>query len=218
MKTKLIVSAVLASIVAIAGCNREAEAPVVGADANAVVTPNEAASQAPEAMPDTMSSSQARIEGGPMPAAPVTGHTLVESGSAGPNGGTFLADSAGRAVYMLEGDRDGSKCTGGCLQAWPPLLVTETQPTSGANLDPALVGSIKRPDGSMQVTYNSHPLYHYAADGGRGMTQGHDVKDQTGHWYLLTTRGEPYKGDGAAAAGGTAQPAGGAAPTTGGMR
>lgn len=219
MKTKLIVAGVLASLVAVAGCNREAEAPDAGN--NTAATPNEAGSQAAEPMPDTMSSAQARIEGGPMPAAPATGHTLVESQVAGPGGGSYLVDSAGRAVYMLEGDRDGSKCTGACLQAWPPLLVTTSQPTAGANLEPSMVGSIQRPDGSMQVTYNGHPLYHYAADGGRGMTQGHDVRDQTGQWYLLTARGERYSGAAGAGASGAApgtQPTGGAPkPTTGGM-
>lgn len=221
MKTKLIVAAVLASLVAVSGCNREAEAPDAGtAGAGAVTTPNEAGSQAPEAMPETIASGQARIEGGPMPAAPMTGHTLMESQVPGPKGGSYLVDSSGRAVYMLEGDRDGSKCTGACLQAWPPLLVGETQPTAGPNLEPSMVASIQRPDGSMQVTYNNHPLYHYAADGGRGMTQGHDVRDQTGHWYLLTARGEQYTGGAGGNAAGAArnqQPAAGTQPTTGGM-
>lgn len=206
MKTKLIVSAVLASLVAVAGCNRDTEEPLAAnAGPDVVTTPSEAATQAPAPMPDTIASAEARIEGGPMPAAPVTGHTLVESQVPGPNGGSYLVDSAGRAVYMLEGDRDGSKCTGSCLQAWPPLLVTESRPTAGPNLEPSMVGTVQRPDGSMQVTYNNHPLYHYAADSGRGMTTGHDVKDQSGHWYLLNARGGEYSGNGQAAT-----PAGGA--------
>lgn len=215
MKTKLIVSAVLASLVAVAGCNRDTEEPMAtNAGPDVATTPNEAASQAPAPMPETVASGQARIEGGPMPAAPVTGHTLVESQAPGPNGGSYLADSAGSAVYMLEGDRDGSKCTGNCLRVWPPLLVGETRPTAGPNLDPSMVGSVKRPDGSMQVTYNNHPLYHYAADAGRGMTSGHNVKDQTGQWYLLTARGERYTGSGQADAAPAQAPGGG----TGGAR
>lgn len=200
MRMKLMMSAVLASLVAVAGCNRDTEvAATTNVGPDVVTTPNEAASQAPAPMPDTIAGAEARIDGGPMPAAPVTGHTLVESQVPGPGGSSYLVDGAGRAVYMLEGDRDGSKCTGSCLQAWPPLLVTDTRPTAGANLEPSLVGTVQRPDGSMQVTYNGHPLYHYAADAGRGMTTGHAVRDQSGSWYLLDARGAQHSGNGQAA-------------------
>lgn len=201
MKTKLLALGVTASLLVAAGCNRDvAEPTLANPDPEVVTTPNEAASQAPEAMPQTMPATPATTTPGTgMPTAAVTGHTLVESETPGPNGGTYLADSAGQAVYMLEGDRDGSKCTGACLTVWPPLLVGDTQPTAGPNLEPSMVGSVKRPDGSMQVTYNNHPLYHYAADAGRGRTSGHNVRDQTGHWYLLTARGEQYTGAGTAA-------------------
>lgn len=201
MKTKLIVSTVLASLVLVAGCERDGEVPVAAdADNAAVVTPNEAASQAPEAMPETMPSGLARIEGDPAGAPTVVGHTLVESQIPGPDGGAYVVDSSGRAVYIVEGDRDGSMCTGPCVQAWPPLLVGETQPAVGPNLVPSMLGSVQRPDGSMQVTYNGHPLYHYAAGGGRGQTLGHNVRDQFGHWYLITARGEKYTGTGGASA------------------
>ncbi|MFC0677628.1 hypothetical protein ACFFGH_07200 [Lysobacter korlensis] len=211
MKTKLLALGVTASLLMAAGCNRDAaDAEVASAGPTVVTTPNEAASQAPEAMPQTMAQTPANTTAGTgMPDAPATGNTLVISATPGPNGGTYLADSAGQAVYTLEGDRDGSKCTGACLSVWPPLLVGETQPTAGPNIDPSKVASIKRPDGSMQVTFNNRPLYRYAADQGQGRTSGHDVKDQTGHWYLLTAQGEKYSGDAAAKAGAPAAGQGG---------
>lgn len=192
MSMKLIAGAVLASLAALAGCNRDTEEPFAGGNVgpDVVTTPNETASQAAEPMPETLSSGQARIEGGPMPAAPAVGLTLVESTIPGPGGSAYLADTEGRAVYVLDGDRDGSACTGACLQSWPPVLVTDVQPAAGPNLDASMLASIKRADGSMQVTYNGRPLYRYAADSGR-VTTGHMVKDGAGQWTLITARGEP---------------------------
>jgi predicted lipoprotein with Yx(FWY)xxD motif len=192
MKTKLIALGVMASLLATAGCNQDvAEPTAVNPDPEVSTTPNEAASQAREAMPDTMPATPATTTPGTgVPGTPATGATLMASASPAPGGGSYVADSAGSALYMLEGDRDGSKCTGPCLQAWPPLLVGETQPTAGDGLQAGMVASIQRPDGSMQVTYNHRPLHRYAADSGVGRTAGHGVRDQWGEWHLLTPAGE----------------------------
>ncbi|HEU4813348.1 MAG TPA: hypothetical protein VFS99_03880 [Xanthomonadaceae bacterium] len=110
------------------------------------------------------------------------------------DGGTYLTDSAGNAVYMLEGDPEGDACVGDCLETWPPVLVTDVQPSVdvGVDLDPALVGTMQRPDGTMQVTYNGFPLYRYAADTGANRIAGHGIDDQWGEWYLLTPTGEEF--------------------------
>ena len=113
--------------------------------------------------------------------------------------GAYLADNQGRAVYMLEGDTDGSKCTAACLEAWPPLRAragttgmtgpTGTMATEGKpRMD--LVGTVQRADGTSQVSYNGHPLYHYAKDTGAGTITGQGVDDQWGEWYLVTPDGE----------------------------
>lgn len=109
-------------------------------------------------------------------------------------GGSYIADSAGNSVYMLEDETDGTVCVGDCLDAWPPVLVTDMQPTvaTGVDLDPALLGTIERADGTMQVTYNGHPLYRYAADTGTNRTAGHGIEDQWGHWYLVTPTGMEF--------------------------
>lgn len=196
MKTKLLALGVAATLLATAGCNRDvAEPSAVDPDPEVVTTPGEASSQAPEPMPETMPAAPATTTPGTgIPGTPATGPTLMESQAMAPGGGTYVTDSAGNALYMLEGNRDGTKCTGACLEAWPPLLVGDAQPTAGPSLEASMVASMKRPDGAMQVTYNNHPLHRYAADTGRGRTAGHDVHDQWGGWYLLTPRGEKHAG------------------------
>lgn len=103
--------------------------------------------------------------------------------------GDYVADNRRRAVYSLEGDSDGSKCTDACLRQWAPLFPPTTEPTVSGNLAPALIGTIDRADGSRQITYNGHPLYHYAGDTRTGSTAGHNVEDEWGRWALLTPQG-----------------------------
>lgn len=111
---------------------------------------------------------------------------VATAGAAAP----YLANSAGSALYFVEGDTDGSKCTGPCTEAWPPFLVGEVAPVATAQLQPGMLGTITRADGSVQVSYNQHPLYRYAADAGAGRTAGDDVEDKWGHWHLIGPDGE----------------------------
>lgn len=119
---------------------------------------------------------------------------VASSGSLGP----YLADSEGHPVYFLEGDSDGTACTGECLEAWPPVLSGAVVPESGGQVQADLIGTIERADDSIQVTYNGHPLYYYAEDATAAAPTGHDVQDQWGEWYLLTPAGEELQGEQAA--------------------
>lgn len=187
---------VLALTIALAACNQDqAGDPAVDAAPEPTTTASEAATQAPEPMPQTQPSSTTATPGAAGQAS------VVASQTAGPGGGTYITDSAGTAVYMLEGNTGGTKCTGACLEAWPPLLAADAQPVAGAGLQAGRLSTIRRPDGSTQLTYNGHPLHHYAADSGAGRTSGHGVKDQWGTWYLLSPQGEPV-----AASAGAARP------------
>src|SRR5690606_30967952 len=113
---------------------------------------------------------------------------------AGEGAAAYLTNSAGSALYYVEGDRDGSGCTGECVSAWPPLLVGDAMPGASAGLQAGMIGTVTRPDGQRQVTYNGHPLYRYAADTGLGEAAGSEVRDQWGRWRLIGPDGEAVAG------------------------
>ena len=101
-------------------------------------------------------------------------------------GATVLTDSAGLTLYRLSGERAGSFiCTSAaCLQAWHPVKA----PKSGAiGAGVSSLGAVKRPDGSMQVTYQGMPLYTFAQDR-PGQANGEGFKD-VGTWNAVTVAG-----------------------------
>lgn len=102
--------------------------------------------------------------------------------------GEHLVDAEGYALYLFTNDTEGmSVCYDTCAENWPPLLVEEGEPMVGEGLDEALVGTIERDDGTMQVTYNGHPLYTFVQDEEPGMANGQGVNDV---WYLVNPEGE----------------------------
>jgi predicted lipoprotein with Yx(FWY)xxD motif len=102
----------------------------------------------------------------------------------------YVANSAGTALYSVEGDTDGSKCSGDCTLAWPPFLVGDAAPSASPGLQAGMIGMVQRADGGTQVTYNGHPLYRYGADTGAGRTAGQGVSDQWGEWALIGPQGD----------------------------
>jgi predicted lipoprotein with Yx(FWY)xxD motif len=100
--------------------------------------------------------------------------------------GAILVDSEGMTLYLFENDTDGvSTCSGGCADTWPALVADGT-PTAGDGVDAGLLGTAARDDGSMQVTYNGHPLYHFAPDEAPGDTNGQEIGDV---WYVVDAGG-----------------------------
>ncbi len=80
--------------------------------------------------------------------------------------GSVLVDSKGFTLYYLKTDAGGnSTCMGKCAAAWPPLLLPAgaSSPTGGAGVTGQL-GTIRRPDGTTQVTYDGWPLYGFVKD------------------------------------------------------
>jgi predicted lipoprotein with Yx(FWY)xxD motif len=59
-----------------------------------------------------------------------------------------------------------SSCYGACEAYWPPLL-TKGKPHAGTGVRASLLGTTKRKDGKLEVTYNHHPLYYFVGDGSR---------------------------------------------------
>ncbi|NQW21961.1 MAG: DNRLRE domain-containing protein [SAR202 cluster bacterium] len=104
--------------------------------------------------------------------------------------GSHLVDSDGMTLYLYTKDeRNVSNCSGGCADAWPPLLV-DGDPVAGEGLDAERLLAIKRADGSSQVTYNGKPLYYYAADAKPGDVVGQDKGDV---WFLVSPDGGPIR-------------------------
>ena len=98
--------------------------------------------------------------------------------------GSVLATSAGQTVYWFSKDVRGSgksACAGSCLAAWPVVAGTPAA-AAGVRLAGTL-GTITRPGGVVQATYNGYPLYTYAMDLTAGQTLGNDA---AGMWHVIT--------------------------------
>ena len=103
--------------------------------------------------------------------------------------GMALVDEEGKALDLWEADKNGtSTCSGPCAAAWPPVT-TSGAPLAGSGVDKALLGTVKRADGTEQVTYNGHPLYYYVGDTGSGTAKGQGSKDFGASWYVLSAKG-----------------------------
>lgn len=102
--------------------------------------------------------------------------------------GAVLFSASAKALYVFEADKGStSRCYGVCAQAWPPLL-THGPPVAGAGVDHMLLGTTKRRDGRMQVTYHGHPLYTYSADK-PGKIGCQHVNMHGGLWLVIKTNG-----------------------------
>jgi len=108
--------------------------------------------------------------------------------------GRILVDSKGHTLYLFEKDEEGeSYCDGACAAVWPPYE-TEAAPRAGGGLTGSSLGTIKRPDGDLQVTYQGHPLYYYAADASTvGKTKGEGLEQFGSEWYLVGPNGKPVE-------------------------
>jgi predicted lipoprotein with Yx(FWY)xxD motif len=118
--------------------------------------------------------------------------------------GRVLVDNEGHSVYLFEKDESGeSYCGGACAAVWPPLA-TSTAPRAGVGVQDAALGTIKRSDGDMQVTYHGHPLYYYAADASTpGKTKGEDIDQFGDSWYLVGSQGQPVEPENHSGGGGS---------------
>ena len=106
--------------------------------------------------------------------------------------GTVVVDSSGNALYSPSQEANGMiKCTGSCEQVWKPLTAAGT-PTASAEVTGKL-GTVKRPDGSEQVTYDGAPLYTFSEDGGPGKVTGDGLADsfdgKSFNWNVVSVSG-----------------------------
>jgi predicted lipoprotein with Yx(FWY)xxD motif len=116
--------------------------------------------------------------------------------------GKVLVNSGGRTLYLFEKDKNGkSACSGMCATYWPPLITTG-KPVAGAGVKASLLGTTKRADGRMQVTYNHHPLYTFIEDTAKGQTKGQNLNKFGADWYALSASGNKVEGSGGGGYGG----------------
>jgi predicted lipoprotein with Yx(FWY)xxD motif len=103
--------------------------------------------------------------------------------------GKVVTNTQLRTVYMFRKDKGTtSECYGACATVWPPVITTG-KPKAGPGIKASLIGTTKRKDGKLQVTYKKHPLYTYVKDKKPGQTTGEGSKLFGAGWYALTPTG-----------------------------
>ena len=119
--------------------------------------------------------------------ANTAGATVAAAGN--PELGTVLVDSQGFTVYNFAKDRGTmSSCYGACAEFWPPVT-TEGAPSSGGGAQSSKLGTTKRKDGTVQVTYAGHPLYTFAEDQQPGEANGNGITAFGAVWNALNQSG-----------------------------
>ena len=120
------------------------------------------------------------------PAAKPAGTTITLGDS---EFGTMLFGSNKQAIYIFENDPKGKTvCYGECAEAWPPVY-TKGEPKAAKGVRQSLLGSVKRRDGRLQVTYAGKPLYFYAHEG-PGEVRCHNVDLNGGLWWVVGPDGK----------------------------
>jgi predicted lipoprotein with Yx(FWY)xxD motif len=110
-------------------------------------------------------------------------------GTAKGSHGTYLTGAGGKTAYLWAADSGGmSSCSGACAKAWPPLT-TKGKPIAGNGVQSSDLGTIKRSDGSKQVTYKGHPLYYFIEDKSKGSTKGQGSDAFGAKWWLVSPAG-----------------------------
>jgi predicted lipoprotein with Yx(FWY)xxD motif len=106
----------------------------------------------------------------------------------------MLADDAGRTLYLWEADQgDESACDGPCAEAWPPLT-TDGRPAAGDGVKASLLGTSKRADGTLNVTYAGHPLYYFSGDQAAGDSNGKGSDGFGAKWWPVAPDGAAIEG------------------------
>jgi predicted lipoprotein with Yx(FWY)xxD motif len=185
-------TAVAVLVLVLAGCGGTGDDPEQGSSAGAATTAAETSAEMHKE--ERGGSAQAQLALARRPAGegglrvPAERARIVSEES---EFGRVLFDANGQVAYVFELDRrNRSNCTSAeCVKAWPPVLTREA-PSAGEGVDASLLGTIRRPDGALQVTYDGRPLYFYEHEA-PGEIKCHDVDLHGGLWWVLTPRGDP---------------------------
>lgn len=168
------------------GANQAQSGPgsVTNAAAQAPVTVQlgDPSSSAPASSPAAPTSSA-----GAPPAANALGPAQLSATSI-PKMGSVVEDSKGFVLYRFDKDTANppkSNCVDTCALIWPPVLTNGTPTIAG--VDPALVGTVARPDGTMQVTLAGWPLYNFSNEKEPGKWAGQAVGKT---WWVIDSAGK----------------------------
>jgi predicted lipoprotein with Yx(FWY)xxD motif len=125
-----------------------------------------------------------------------TSGKAAKVGAASSSLGRIVVDSRGRTLYLFEKDKGRrSTCYGGCAAYWPPAL-THGKPKARPGVKRSLLGTTRRRNGTVQVTYAGHPLYRYAGDNAPGQTNGAGLQDFGGGWDPVSPAGKKIESGG----------------------
>jgi predicted lipoprotein with Yx(FWY)xxD motif len=120
-------------------------------------------------------------------ASPKTQVTTAASGAAtlqarDIGGEMVLTDARGLTLYSFAQDTaTKSACYGSCAAYWPPVIGA---PKAGPGVTGS-IATIKRTDGTTQVTYDGHPLYTYIGDKTPGQDNGNNINLNGGLWRIV---------------------------------
>jgi len=104
--------------------------------------------------------------------------------------GRVLFDGRGFALYAFTRDPRGrSACYGACATAWPPYFA-KGRLSAGAGVTRSLLGTTRRRDGKLQVTYAGKPLYYYVGDRSPGQIFCQNVDEFGGLWLVVRPNGK----------------------------
>jgi predicted lipoprotein with Yx(FWY)xxD motif len=185
-RTYLAVGALaLVAAMVIAGCGGGGSS---SSTATAASEPTAAETEAPKEEAPAKEEAAAKPAAAAEPEGEATPISLGEAAEVG----QILVDEEGMTLYYFQKDQKGSgksKCEGACAEAWPPLL-TEGKPEAMKGVKAAMLGTIKRDDGTTQVTYAGWPLYTFVEDKKPGEDNGTDSKAFGASWYPLHSNGK----------------------------
>ena len=112
-----------------------------------------------------------------------------------PKLGPILVDGSGRTLYLFMADKPGmSSCSGACLAAWPAFSLPSGKSPTGSPAVTGKLGTITRPEGTVQVTVNNLPLYYFIKDMKPGDVTGQGINAFGGLWWAVKPDGTPNTG------------------------
>jgi predicted lipoprotein with Yx(FWY)xxD motif len=169
----------IVALLAIAGCGNDEETPATGGQAS-----NDAATEEQDATAEQNATAE---QDDRAPAGSDDEGTTITIGDS--EFGRMLFDSRKQAIYIFENDPKGKTvCYGECSEAWPPVF-TDGKPKAGKGVRASLLGTVKRRDGQLHVTYAGKPLYFYVHEK-PGEVRCHNVDLNGGFWWVVGPNGK----------------------------